>query len=1057
MKNYLLLLIAVLVSAVSCVQQEIDVPESLDVENPGDELMFSIEEPGGTKVYLSEDNRVLWSKDDRIVLFNGNTEGVIYSLHDNYVGKTTGKFVFDSFMNNGYKVSQIDHRVAYYPLDYSLTCVKGNNDGQAYHLKNISLPSVQTYVQGNVDQSAFPMAVVADKTATELPFRNVSGILKLQFYGDCVVSGISLTGNNDEKLSGSAEVILEGDYRTPRIQMSASSNSSVFLDCSNEVVRLNRRTPTVFMIAIPPTEFTRGFKITVTDTDGKDYVIETNNSQSVGRSTILRMSPISVDGEPVLPEVDEMLTIVETDYDGYSMLVTVPRSVKDCGNVIRWNQCCLMMYNYVSRNDNDFTSLLYNASKWTTDDLLLEYTADENWYQTDYDDDCDGVPDWDYKFNPIVPGEPVVFYAGEFAYVDESYSGDYYSISSALDNWGPGYYLPALEENWYNPSLDDNPIYLDGMSLTRPMDNAWTGAFQRKFFKVREPSVLNGGVDVSLVEATPTNLKFEIYPDDNVEQYVMLILDDPTYDWFMGLISNREDFKQWAVTSYFSFYNLLTFYHSGAAIIDAKSFFVDGCQADSDYHVLVTSMGNSEGTSQSFQEFTFRTASKIMPAPVIEVTPVGATPYDVSFNVKCTSAKDGNPVVKAYYAVNYVREWVYETNRGGSYVDLIENNVQFSEYDLTEINSDAGLTVSFPSLDGETTRFAVLGYNSENTHNDFAYPNDQILNCPAVADQTAEWLEKKTPVDNSIFEKLIGEWTATATLIHDGVRYTSSSTITISDNACDHPSTLPSDIYSLYQTFGYSRSEVDDMWEEFKTFADIFTEKRLTNQNRLLCTGWIEDNAVEYLIARTPYELFTAHDYSGYDVETMFYDFGPKWYIEAVEDKSTGRVSLIAPFSFTQLPPASNWSGSFHFGAYDYESNLLLTECDEVFNGFRVEYDEENDMIFINPLTCYGRYYYPDLIYSDQYGNMTIRNFVASDIVLTRGATESANSNKAVRKSSAVYQSSAVTSVNARSHYKPRTRLSAPAVISHVEIEIPTLEQAKANADKYVKKILNCE
>ena len=1000
---------------------------------------------------LSKDNQVLWSVDDKIILYDGTTEGIVYVLDEASAGKTSGTFVFDGFNDVMTEVSQINHRVAFYPYCYGVYCVEDRADDQTYRMKGFSLPEIQTYMKDSIDPDAFPMAVVADRTETDLSFRNVCGVLKLQLYGDCIVSEITLTGNNGEKLSGSAEVILEGDYRTPRIRMASSSNTTVSLDCSNERVVLNMHTPTIFMISIPPTEFAEGFKITVTDHHGNDYVLETDASQSVRRSTILRMPHISIYGdliEPDTPETSGISTILETRYDGYDMHISVPQSVKDAGNVIRWTQASLMTYNYNANYYNEFEHLLYNASKWTAEDITLEYSDEDNRYQTGYDDDGDGYLDWEYKYDPIVPGEPVVFFLGEFAQVDETYQGSDSDIWSAIISWGSGYYLPLLDENWLNVKGSENYVSLDGMTISRPMDDAWYGAFERQFFRVKEPSVLDGGVDVDLIEASPTNLVLEVTPDDNVYQYVMLILDDATYDLFMSLISDREEFKQWAITSYFSFYNFGSQSLAGAYYINAKDSFVYGCQADSDYHVLITAMGDSEGTSQSFQEYTFRTTSKVLPAPVIEVTPVGATAYDVSFNVKCTSAKEGNPVVSAYYAANYVREWVYAVNSGVSYADLIAYNNTFTEEELSYINSDTGYTVTIPSIDGETTRFGVVGYNSENTPNDLNYPNNQILDCPAVADQTAEWHEKKEPVDITLLEKLQGEWTATTELVVFGedTRYISSSIITISDNACDYPSDLPSEVYALYKSFGYSMIEVDDLWAEFKAFADIFTEKRLVDQNRLLCTGWIEANAKEYLTARTPYELFTADDYSGYDVETMFYDFGPKWYIEAVENQSTGKVSFVAPFSFTQLPPASNWCGPFHIGAYNYGTyGYFYTEPVEQSQGFPVEYDEENDVITIRPIEIYGREYHPNIFGYDNYGVMMMGDIIMSDIVLTRNASESSKTSRAVRKSSGV------APARTQSHYKPRTRLSVSPDLPVIEVQIPTIEQVKENIEKNLK------
>ena len=82
MKNHLLLLLLFLVSAVSCTQHEMEAPESHDVESHEKVLTFSIENTGDTKVHLGQDNHVLWSMEDQIVVYNGTTEGVVYVLDD---------------------------------------------------------------------------------------------------------------------------------------------------------------------------------------------------------------------------------------------------------------------------------------------------------------------------------------------------------------------------------------------------------------------------------------------------------------------------------------------------------------------------------------------------------------------------------------------------------------------------------------------------------------------------------------------------------------------------------------------------------------------------------------------------------------------------------------------------------------------------------------------------------------------------------------------------------------------------------------------------------------
>ena len=100
------------------------------------------------------------------------------------------------------------------------------------------------------------------------------------------------------------------------------------------------------------------------------------------------------------------------------------------------------------------------------------------------------------------------------------------------------------------------------------------------------------------------------------------------------------------------------------------------------------------------------------------------------------------------------------------------------------------------------------------------------------------------------------------------------------------------------------------MYEGFKKQLKLYNE-RLRGQNRLLCLGLDIDRpkyeySTNYLAGwKTPYDLFiaTTEEYNGYDTESMFFDFGPKWYLEM---KSDG--SVVAPFDVTNLPPLTLWN-----------------------------------------------------------------------------------------------------------------------------------------------------
>ena len=213
-------------------------------------------------------------------------------------------------------------------------------------------------------------------------------------------------------------------------------------------------------------------------------------------------------------DFDELVTVIDRSLDGYRLRLTLPESTKEAENAIRWNQCCLMMYNYMSTDD--YFSLLYNAAKYTTKDVTLVYSEEENWHQTGADSDGDGEIDWDTYYNPISPGEPVVFVAGEFSWMEDSpeYETEYFGFPSG---WEDGYYIPLINTDYYKNGKEQSSVgILDGEFLKKPLDDYWTGAFQRKHFRVQEPELMDAKVEVKLANVTPVNATLEFHPEEGV-------------------------------------------------------------------------------------------------------------------------------------------------------------------------------------------------------------------------------------------------------------------------------------------------------------------------------------------------------------------------------------------------------------------------------------------------------------------------------------------------------------------------------------------------------------
>ena len=772
-------------------------------------------------------------------------------------------------------------------------------------------------------------------------------------------------------------------------------------------------------------------------------------------------------------ELSELITVVDQYYDGYKLRITTPESMKGKKHAIRYNQSCIMMYNYMKDQGNDdYRSLLYNGQSYATKDTTLFYTEETNWYQTDTDSDGDGEVDWDTNYNPISPGEPIVFVAGEFEWMEDTpeYENEYFMYPSG---WPSGYYIPCLSTDYYKKGAkSQSSMGIIPWDYTHPMDQYWTGAFQRKHFRAKEPELLDAGVEIRLADVTPVNATIEFYPDEEVYSYAIGVFDESTYlNQFLPLINNNPDYMQWAVTSYFGAYTFGTRNLSGAAAVQLTSFYYQSAITENTkYYVFVTAMGDPQATTQSFQQFEFTTTSKVLPKPVIEVTAVEekTTPFLATFNVKCTTYKD-NPLMEATYAANYTRDWKLETNGGATYFSILDGQIQkglvFTEQDLAMINSDKGLDISFASVDGETTRIAVLGYNTEYTPNDVtSFKISEILECPAVAEITTPWAPEKEPVDPIYYQDLIGTWTATAVL-QDGTdpkaTYQHQSKITISDNVKNYPSSLTSEVYKIYEDVAHmDEEEVDALWTQFKQMAETFTVNRLMNQNRLLCTGWLNDDSYGRLSARTPYDLFVAKDYSSVDVSSIYNDFGPKWYIEAVKDEKTGEVSLVVPVDANFLPPTSNWSVPFYMAAMENTNYVAFTYPSEGASlSFPVEYDAEKDEVTIHPFLFDSNgdgtkeEFYPNVIGIDsQTGGTILENPVVSKIVLTRGWQEPEKEQSSVRHSSG---NVSATGDFPRVNYKARTAIEAAPELQKVEMQIVDEKEFKLRADELVERFVN--
>lgn len=714
-------------------------------------------------------------------------------------------------------------------------------------------------------------------------------------------------------------------------------------------------------------------------------------------------------------DFEELLTLVETYHDGYKVHVSVPQEVLDRGNAIRYTFGNVAMY-YTSLygyGTPDFDQIITNGGQPSiqrdttitlNNDNVERHDENGNIVYDDYGDPA-------YIHDPIVPGEPIVFLAGEFEWGEAWYG------------WGNGYYIPYYDFAAYDAAHGGNyggfssPMstksggYADMSEIQLDMDTSddqfWKGPFQRLVFRAKLPEELENAMNVEIVSASCIDASILIEPNDEISQYAVGIMDNGTYNKLVNtMLWGNEDWVQWFSTSMIGFMEGFQT-RSGDVLIKSLysgegAFFYEPLAAETLYHVIVTGM-NEDASKQCFVHKTFETTAKVKEAPVINVTAKQATPFEAVFNIQAPNAD----LVSARYACDYARVWElsFLGEYPETYASIAAQGYALSAAEIAKINSPAGLDVYFPSIDGETTRLAVLGYNDEFT------PNVLEKGCSAIADCTTPLQDLEPVVSTTLFDDLVGDWTATATIRmrtvdddNNEVEYNKKWTSKIEiSQGIEYSERMPDDFRDVYESLGLGDA-AQGYYDEYIKLAEQFNKYRTKYRNRLLCQGWIDWDRFELsrLTTMTPYELMTRPDYQSIDVAQVFYDFGPKWFL----DVEAGDVVTV-PFDGTYLPPMLAWVGyPYYLAAYNYETNNgyispvtvangqsfgLTTQANgsEVATGFPVEISNDKNTIRIKPVYDGAVPYYPNAIGVNQ-GRTELSVPIISEIVLTRGWTEPA-------------------------------------------------------------------
>ena len=283
MKKIYRYILPVLAVAISCIQEKDETQPSLK-----EEFHTQTESINKTKTATDASCQVLWSEGDRIAIFERSTSADEYRLAEGTGGTRSGRFEYVRSSSDG-AAEAIDDIVAWYPYSDELTCTGRNG---VYEI-NAILPEVQQYAAGSVGLDALPMTAIADMNGPrELMFYNTCGVLKLQLKGKATIQSITLTGNDNEKLSGNARITAYADGSVPSLAMADNADASVSLVC-DPCIKLSETASTDFLIVVPPVGFAKGFTVKINDTEGRTMEFKTSEPNPIGRAQVLKMPEIT--------------------------------------------------------------------------------------------------------------------------------------------------------------------------------------------------------------------------------------------------------------------------------------------------------------------------------------------------------------------------------------------------------------------------------------------------------------------------------------------------------------------------------------------------------------------------------------------------------------------------------------------------------------------------------------------------------------------------------------------------------------------------------------------
>ena len=278
---------AAVIFATSCANYE-ESPLNPEPQAADVTIDASLEVPqDATRTALTDEDKVVWSKDDAFALLSGTTK----DRFDLISGAGTADASFSGTVTGSAPF------YALYP--YSENCTIENGS-----LK-FTLPQEQNYVDGTFDSGASPAIATLQSVNDAAKFKNLCGVLQINLCGSSSqkVKGLEIINLDGTPLWGDCTLALDGKQGTDGQTMTVTGGSNVLKVNFSKEENLKASTPKVVDVVVPAGSFAKGFSVRIYDATGAviSFLTAQNDKVKTVRSFITAMDKLKIpaNGEPL--------------------------------------------------------------------------------------------------------------------------------------------------------------------------------------------------------------------------------------------------------------------------------------------------------------------------------------------------------------------------------------------------------------------------------------------------------------------------------------------------------------------------------------------------------------------------------------------------------------------------------------------------------------------------------------------------------------------------------------------------------------------------------------